>query len=296
MSNINSLKNKVMNPNSTNTPSKGLTKTSIDSLVKNTSVKQRFEDVLGKRANAFISSLISAAQTNPRLKECDPTTILSSGMLAATLDLPINQNLGFAYIVPYKSKGVFNAQFQMGYKGFVQLAIRSGQYKTINVSEVYEGEIESFNRMTGEFKFESLENTQGKAIVGYIAYFRLINGFEKAVYMTKAQVDTHAKKYSQTYKMGFGLWKDDFDAMAKKTVLKLLLGKYGILSVEMQKAVQADQAVIRKDEAYEYIDNDSDINIAKADKVVDAQEPESKQAEGGKKDDEFKLETNKTND
>ncbi len=259
------------------TPSKN----GIEGLVDNVNIRKRLEEVLGKRTNVFISSLISATQANARLKECDPKTILSAGMFAATLDLPINQNLGFAYIVPYNNKQkdssgkdiwVKAAQFQMGYKGFIQLAIRSGQYKTINVSEVYEGEIIDFNRMTGEFDYDSLEDTTDRKIVGYMAYYKLLNGFEKALYMTNKQVETHGKKYSQTYKKGFGLWATDFDAMAKKTVLKLLLNRYGVLSVEMQKSVQADQAIIRKNEEYEYPDNKTDDNILDAE--IPGEQPE----------------------
>ena len=194
-----------------------------------------------------MSSLISVSNNNELLSKADPTTVITAGVMAATLDLPINQNLGFAYIVPfYNSKKKINeAQFQMGYKGYIQLAMRTGQYKTINASEIYEGEIKHHNKLTGEFE---LGERTGDNVVGYIAYFKLINGFEKYLYMSKEDAEAHAIKYSQTYKKGFGLWKTDFDAMAIKTVLKRLLSKYGILSVEMQSmanAISVDGAVIR---------------------------------------------------
>lgn len=219
----------------------------LQSMVTSAGIRERFNDVLGKKAPAFISSLISVANNSDMLAKADPTTVITAGIMAATLDLPINQNLGFAYIVPFYNgkKRITEAQFQMGYKGYVQLAMRTGQYKTINASEIYEGEIKSRNRLTGEFELG--ERTSDK-VVGYIAYFRLVNGFEKYLYMTKEEVEAHAKKYSQTYKKDFGLWITDFDSMAIKTVLKRLLSKYGILSVEMHNmatALSNDGAVIR---------------------------------------------------
>lgn len=219
----------------------------LQSMVTSAGIRERFNDVLGKKAPAFISSLISVANNNDMLAKADPTTVITAGIMAATLDLPINQNLGFAYIVPFYNgkKRITEAQFQMGYKGYVQLAMRTGQYKTINASEIYEGEIKSRNRLTGEFELG--ERTSDK-VVGYIAYFRLVNGFEKYLYMTKEEVEAHARKYSQTYKNGRGLWSTDFDVMAIKTVLKRLLSKYGILSVEMHNmatALSNDGAVIR---------------------------------------------------
>ena len=219
----------------------------LQSMVTSAGIRERFNDVLGKKAPAFISSLISVANNSDMLAKADPTTVITAGIMAATLDLPINQNLGFAYIVPFYNgkKRITEAQFQMGYKGYVQLAMRTGQYKTINASEIYEGEIKSRNRLTGEFELG--ERTSDK-VVGYIAYFRLVNGFEKYLYMTKEEVEAHAKKYSQTYKKGFGLWITDFDSMSIKTVLKRLLSKYGILSVEMHNmatALSNDGAVIR---------------------------------------------------
>ena len=154
--------------------------------------------------------------------------------MAASLDLPINQNLGFAYIIPYKDE----AQFQMGYKGYIQLAMRTGQYQTINAAEVYEGEIVKQNRFTGEYEFG--EKTSDK-IIGYIAYFKLVNGFEKYLYMSIEEMQAHAKKFSKNYKGGTDKWGlTDFHSMAIKTVLKRLISKYGILSIEMQGQPMVD--------------------------------------------------------
>ena len=227
------------------------TAVTLKSMLGNDNVKTRFQEILGKKAPGFISSILSVANSNTLLQKADPKTVMNSAVIAATLDLPINPNLGFAYIVPFGGQ----AQFQLGYKGFVQLAMRSGQYKTINVREVYEGEIVSENKFTGEYEFG--EKTSNN-VVGYMAYFKLVNGFEKFLYMSKDELEAHGKKYSQTYKRGSGLWATDFDSMAKKTCLKQLLSKYGILSIEMQRAQTFDQAVVKNDLIEEDID---DANI-----------------------------------
>ena len=241
--------------------SKGSLKPAVNtfgSLLTSSSIKKRFDEVLGKKSAAFLSSLLTIYNSNGYLKNADPMSVISSAMIAATLDLPINQNLGFAHIVPYGNK----AQFQMGWKGFVQLAERTGLYKTMNVAEVYDGELIENNRFTGEMKFDS-EQKKSDEIIGYVAYFRLMNGFEKYLYMTKKQAEAHGKKYSKSYNTGN--WQNNFDAMALKTVIKMLLSKFGILSIEMQKAVEADQATINEDGTPEYVDNpklvDAEISI-----------------------------------
>jgi recombination protein RecT len=218
----------------------------LTGLLSRIDVKKRFEEILGKKAAGFMSSILSLTNADNNLKTCEPKTILSSAMMAATLDLPVNKNLGFAWIIPYKNK----AEFQMGYKGFVQLGIRTGQYKTMNASEIYEDEIKVWNPITGEIEFTDPTTWKFRAegkddkILGYVAFFKLINGFEKYLYMTVGQVDRHARRYAQSYGNQYGKWKTDFGAMAKKTVLKLLLSKYGILSIEMQRALVADQGVV----------------------------------------------------
>lgn len=206
----------------------------IQGLVSQDSVKARFEELLGKKAPGFISSLLAVVNNNKLLARANPNTIVAAGAMAASLDLPINQNLGFAYIIPYGNE----AQFQMGYKGYIQLAMRTGQYQTINAAEVYEGEIVKQNRFTGEYEFG--EKTSDK-IVGYIAYFKLVNGFEKYLYMSIEEMQSHAKKFSKNYKGGTEKWGiTDFHSMAIKTVLKRLISKYGILSIEMQGQPMVD--------------------------------------------------------
>lgn len=242
---------------------KGIT---VNTLIKQESYKKRFNELLGKKAPGFISSMINVSNS-PSLKDADPNSIISSAVVAATLDLPIDQNLGFAYIVPYNTKENGNfikkAQFQMGYKGYIQLAMRTGQYKTINAIEIYQGEIEAVNRLTGEIEFNKDESFIDRDIVvGYIAYFKLLNGFEKIIYMSKEEMERHAKKYSQSYSSSKdwvsknSLWATDFDGMAIKTVMKRLLSKYGILSIEMQSAINNDQAVMSNEGNPEYVDNE----------------------------------------
>lgn len=221
----------------------------IHSLMNDQAVKNRFNDLLGKKAAGFISSVISVANTHS-LIAAEPKTILSSAVVAATLDLPINPNLGYAYIVPYNDKKTHTvkAQFQMGYKGFVQLAQRSGQYKTINATDVREGELISNDILSGEIKIKALDSNRDKAkVIGYAAYIELLNGFSKTFYMSADEMKAHATKYSQSFrndKYGTSLWNTDFDSMAKKTVLKLLLSKYGPLTIDMQRAQFFDQSVV----------------------------------------------------
>ena len=230
----------------------------IKDFLEDPSTKERIRSLLKEKANTFIVSLLSTVNTNDLLAECTPKSVFNAALMASSLDLPINQNLGYAFIIPYKDKtGVQKAQFQLGTKGFVQLAQRSGQFKTINVSDVREGEIKGKNRLSGEIEFTWIEDEATRdtlKVVGYVAYMKLINGFEKSLYMTSEQLGKHGLKFSQTFKKGYGLWKDDFDSMAKKTVIKLMLSRYAPLSVDMQKAQLADQAVIEEEDSFEYVD------------------------------------------
>lgn len=206
-------------------------------------MKKKFEEIQGKRAPQFITSLLNIYSNDSYLQKADPMSIVTSAMVAATLDLPIDKNLGYAWIVPYYDKklGGQAAQFQLGYKGYIQLALRTGQYKAINVIEVREGELIKWNRLTEELKLD-LDATESDEVIGFCGYFRLINGFEKTVYWTKAEIEAHKKKFS---KSDFG-WKNDWDAMAKKTVLRNLLSKWGILSIDMQTAVTSDEADLQE--------------------------------------------------
>lgn len=234
---------------------------SVKMLFEQENYKKRFYELLNKKAPQFISSVINVSNSQALKEVDDKRTIIQSAAVAATLDLPIDPNLGFAYIVPYNKK-IGNrwekqAQFQMGYKGYIQLAMRTGQYKTINAIEIYQGEIEKVNRLTGEIEFcENEDFINRDVVIGYMAYFKLLNGFEKTIYMTKEEMEKHAKKYSKVFaQKGTGLWKDDFDSMAIKTILKRLLSKYGILSIEMQEAITKDQAVVNEG-SIEFVDNE----------------------------------------
>jgi len=228
----------------------------IKSFFEKDSVKNRFKEMLGKRSNQFISSIIQITANNSYLSKADPISVYNSAMMAATLDLPINQNLGFAWVVPYKNKsGVFEAQFQIGWRGIVQLALRTGQYKAINVIDVYENQFKSFNYLTEELDADFSVQGTGK-IVGYACYLEMISGFQKTTYWTVEQAQSHGRKYSKTFNNG--PWKTDFDAMAKKTVLKNTISKWGILSIEMQTAIKVDQAILKDDEGneVEYVDHE----------------------------------------
>lgn len=239
-------------------------------------VQTKFTEMLGKKSTQFITSVMQVANSNDLLAKATPQSIYGAAVTAAILDLPIQNNLGFAYIVPYNDRqsGQCIAQFQVGYKGLIQLALRSGQFKNISVAEIYEGQIVSENPLTG-YVFDFAKKTS-ETVVGYAAYFSLLNGFEKIEYMSKDKLEAHGKRFSQTYKKGFGVWKDDFDSMAKKTVLKLTLSKYAPLSVEMQRAIVFDQSVSNDGENLEHIDNTDtqrepiDITNAQAKEVKNA--------------------------
>lgn len=224
-------------------------------------VQEKLKELVGKNAPAFATSVLQIVNSNSMLVNADPQTIFSAACMAATLNLPINNNLGFAYIVPFKNnkENKIEAQFQLGYKGYIQLAQRSGQFSRIAATPVYDGQLISENPLLG-YEFDWSVKPNGSPI-GYVAFFKLINGFTAELYMSKEEVMKHANKYSQTAKKGFGVWKDQFEAMALKTVLKLLLSKQAPLSIDMQKAQMADQAIIRdvdKDE-FDYIDHSESI-------------------------------------
>lgn len=210
---------------------------SIRALLQATTVKDQFERVLGDKTKAgmFIASLATVVYANRALNECDPQTIIAAALQAAALDLPINPNLGFAYIVPYKSK----AQFQPGYRGIIQLALRTGQYKRIEVNHAHQGEITVVNRFTGEIRFNE---PKGDEFAGVMAYMRLTSGFEKFSYWTMDRIHTHAKRYSKGYDRKDGAWQTNPESMELKTVLSDLVRKWGIMSVELVQAFQADEA------------------------------------------------------
>lgn len=230
--------------------------------ITRTNTQSYLQRVLGDKKNSFITNLTSLVANNINLQACEPLSLMYAGIKATALDLPLDQNLGFAYVIPYKNtkKGIVEAQFQIGYKGFIQLSIRSGQFQTMNVVEIREGELIHSNLLTGEISFKPMPNRESLPIIGYASYFRLTNGFEKTLYSTVGEVMAHAKRYSQTfsskndYVRQSSTWSTDFDEMAKKTVLKSLLAKYAPMSIDMQTAIRSDQAVITE-KGDMYLDN-----------------------------------------
>ena len=243
--------------------------------LSNPRTQSYLESVLATKKNSFVNNISSLVANNATLQACQP------------LSLPLDPNLGFAYVIPYANRkaGITEAQFQIGYKGFIQLAIRSGQFRTINVTDVKDGEVKHFDLLTGETRFEALQAREKLPTVGYAAFIRLTNGFEKTLYMTKEEVEVHAYEYSQTYKADkdkgwtSSQWSKNFDAMARKTVLKLLLSRFAPLSVEMQQAITADQAVFNStDGAPRYADNDARIEDVVAEEVP-AGSPQAKASE-----------------
>lgn len=233
-----------------------MSNTSIVEYIQTEEAQAHIKSVLGTKKDQFVTSVASIVNSNPKLKEADRKSLFSACLVSASLDLPVNQNLGFAYIIPYQDKKLgLVAQFQIGYKGFIQLAMRSGQFKTINVTDVRQSEIVDNNRLSGEITFDWISEDRDKLpVIGYVGYFKLTNGFEKTLYMTVDELNKHGHKYSKSMQKGYGLWKDEFDAMARKTVIKLLLSKYAPMSTEMAKAVEADQSTLNGDKP-EYPDN-----------------------------------------
>lgn len=202
------------------------------------SVQQQFRNALAENAGAFTASIIDLYGSDSYLQQCDPNQVVMEALKAATLKLPINKQLGFAWIVPYKVKGKPTPQFQIGYKGYIQLAMRTGQYRCINADAIYEGcEVER-EILTGDIWIKGTP-TSDKPI-GYFAYFELLNGFSKTAYMTRAEMEAHGKRYSPSYGMANSAWTTDFDEMAKKTMIRQLLSKYGYLTTEMMTALTSD--------------------------------------------------------
>lgn len=250
--------------------------------ITNPSTQKYLADVLGERKGSFVNNLTALVANNAMLQECEPYTIMFAAMKATSLNLPLDNSLGFAYVLPYKDnkKGITVAQFQLGYKGVKQLALRSGQFAIIpNATDVREGELISRNRLTGECKFEFIDDTEErekKPIVGFVSYFKLLNGAESTFYMSLQEMEKHALRYSQTYRStnpkvkAASKWTTDFSDMACKTVVKLNLSKNAPLSVEMADAIKADQSIMFERDKYEYLDNNqADIDMAKAQAVAD---------------------------
>lgn len=257
----------------------------LQQLMNSGAVVKKMNDVLGseKKASSFISSVISVSQNNKLLRNAEPMSILSSAMVAATLDLPVVPTLGMAYLVPYK--GV--CSFQIGYKGILELAMRSGEFRNIIDEVVYDGQLVKKNKFTGEYVFDEdsikLDDKGQAKPIGVMARFDLINGYSKTIYWSLEEIEAHAKRFSQAYRSGYDSpWKSDFWQMAKKTVLKSLLNKYAPKSVAMQTALKFDQSKVNLNsndigelnvDAFdaEYVDNpEVVVDEEKAKKVVEA--------------------------
>lgn len=241
------------------------TKIGFTSFMTSGVVQKKVNDILGdeKRGARFVSSIVSAVNANPTLKECDNASILSGALLGETLNLSPSPQLGNYYLVPFadKDRGKV-ATFQLGYKGYIQLAIRSGQYKKLNVLAIKEGELVKYDPLNEEIEVnlidDEVEREKAKTI-GYYAMFEYNNGFRKTLYWSKAKMEKHALQYSKGYqaKKGFTFWEKDFDSMAYKTMLRQLISKWGIMSIDMQNAYESDMAYIKEDGSKEYLDNES---------------------------------------
>lgn len=211
----------------------------MKNLLKNQGMQNLFADALKENKDRFLASIIDLYNGDTTLQDCNPKEVVMEALKAATLNLPINKNLGYAYIVPYKSKGVSRPQFQIGYKGYIQMAQRSGQYKALNAGILYEGMEVKRDFLRGTF--EIIGEPKSDEVMGYFAYFQLLNGYEKAIFMTKDEVIEHAERYSQAYGSKYSPWKNQFDEMGQKTVIKKLLSKYGVLTTEFQDAVKREE-------------------------------------------------------
>ena len=224
----------------------------------------------------FIASISSAVAVNPALQECDAGTILSGALLGESLKLSPSPQLGHYYLVPFKNTKAnkTDAQFLIGWKGYYQLAVRSGQYKDIGAVEIKEGELLKYNPLTGEIEVKPIENYNDREkakTIGYYAYFELVNGFKKQMYWSKEKMEAHASQYSKGYaaKKGYTFWEKDFDGMALKTMYRQLISKYGIMSIEMQTAFMNDYSVTDDKGNKTYVDNDSDYLQVDVNEVIE---------------------------
>lgn len=261
----------------------------ISAYLTNEGVKNQINNVIGgKDGQRFIASIVSAVNNNPALQECTNQSILSGALLGESLKLSPSPQLGQYYLVPFndRERGKV-AQFQLGYKGYIQLAIRSGQYKKLNVLAIKEGELVKYDPLEEEIEVNLIEDEEAREkapTIGYYAFFEYTNGFKKSLYWSKAKMEAHALKYSKGYqaKKGFTFWEKDFDAMAYKTMLRQIISKWGIMSIEMQNAIDADMAVINEDGTKNYVETEESVmdvspvtveEVKEAPKAEKAQEP-----------------------
>nr|DAG53169.1 MAG TPA: RecT protein [Caudoviricetes sp.] len=267
---------------------KGQQKLGITAYLTGDAVKNQINSVVGgKDGQRFISAIVSAVNTNPALQECTNQSILSGALLGESLKLSPSPQLGHYYLVPFNDKNVGKvAQFQLGYKGYIQLAIRSGQYRKLNVIAIKKGELEYFDPLNEDIRVHLMvddwDAREEAETIGYYAFFELVNGYRKAMYWSKKQMEAHALKYSPGYKAqkGYTFWEKNFDAMAYKTMLRQLISKWGVMSIDLQTAIEGDMAIISEDGTPHYVENDEDDVIdagateviAPAEKVHDQQQ------------------------
>jgi recombination protein RecT len=242
----------------------------VNTFLDRDGLRKRFDELLGKRSPQFISSIVSMVNADANMQQAfyeAPMTVIQAALKAATFDLPIDQNLGYAYIVPFKNykkdigKKVMEATFILGWKGMHQLALRTGAYKTINVVDIREGELKRYNRLTEEVDIDFIEDEterEQKPVIGYVGYYRLVNGAEKTIYMSVKAIENHEKKFRKGEYQGKG-WRDDWDAMARKTVYRILIGKWGVMSIDYQTADEGKQLA------------DVMAEDAKAENIIDAE-------------------------
>lgn len=262
--------------------SQGQQRMGIAAYMSNQAVQAQINSIV-KDSKTFITSVVSAVQINPALQECTKQSILSAALLGEGLKLSPSPQLGHYYMVPFKNNrlGISEAQFQLGYKGYIQLAIRSGQYKKINVMAIKEGELVRYDPLEEEIEVnlidDEVEREQAPTI-GYYAMFEYTNGFRKSLYWSRQKMEAHALRYSKGYAAhkGYTFWEKDFDGMAIKTMIRQLISKWGIMSIEMQRAYESDQAVIREDGTRDYVDMEE---IQSEPTVQSAQSPTQQRAE-----------------
>ena len=251
---------------------KGQKRLGLTAYLTQDAVKNQINSVVGGQdGQKFIASVVSAVQANPLVRECTNQSILSAALLGQSLKLSPSPHLGHFYMVPFNNtkEGLKEAQFQLGYKGYVQLAERSGYYKRLNVIAIKEGELVRYDPLEEDIEVNLIEDDEVREetpTIGYYAFFEYLNGFRKSLYWSRKKMEAHAKKYSQGFRRdlekgtAYTIWSKDFDGMAFKTMLRQLISKWGIMSIEMQTAMAADMSVIRDDgQTFDYVDNQPDI-------------------------------------
>lgn len=255
----------------------------LNAILDGEKLRGRFNELLGKRAPQFVSSMVSLINSDANLQQAfheAPMTVIQSCLKAASFDLPIDQNLGYAYIVPFKnSKKLPNGQWEkkteatfiLGWKGMHQLALRTGVYKVINVIDLREGELKGYNRLTEEIELEFIEDEderEDRKVIGYVGYYRLINGTEKTIYMSVKQIEAHERKFRKGQNMGKG-WRENFDAMARKTVYRQLIGKWGVMSIDYRSNTEAQQLAEQMQAEDFFEAEDGEIIPTEGETVVD---------------------------